>query len=104
MLNALLVVKVKCRMPLKRDAMGKQASQPVPKKAEHKAKKALELLYSGILGPFEVVSLGGSKYAVTFIDEYTVAVVKYMNQKSQVLDKVQKICSGEWNTEDITYR
>ena len=72
-------------------AMGKQASQPVPKKAEHKARKALELVYSDILGPFEVASLSGSKYAVTFIDEYTkYAVVKYMTHKSQVLDKFKE--------------
>ena len=72
-------------------AMGKQASKPVPKKTENKAKKALELVYSDVLGPFEVASLNGSKYAVTFIDEYTkYAVVKYMKNKSQVLDKFKE--------------
>ena len=72
-------------------AMGKQASQPVPKKTENTAKKALELVYSDVLGPFEVASLNGSKYAVTFIDEYTkYAVVKYMKNKSQVLDKFKE--------------
>ena len=64
--------------------MGKQASQPIPK-------KALELVYSDVLGPFEAASLNGSKYAVTFIDEYTkYAVVKYMKNKSQVLDKFKE--------------
>ena len=71
--------------------MGKQASQPVPKKVVNKAKKALELVYSDILGPFEVASLNGSKYAVTFIDEYTkYAVVKYMRNKSEVIDKFKE--------------
>ena len=37
-------------------AMGKQASQPVPKKVVDKAKKALELVYSDIPGPFEVAT------------------------------------------------
>ena len=72
-------------------AMGKQASQPVPKKTENKAKKALELVYSDDLGPFEAASLNGSKYVVTFIDEYTkYAVLKYMKNKSQVLDKFKE--------------
>ena len=72
-------------------AMGKQASQPVPKRVVDKAKKALELVYSDILGPFEVASLNGSKYAVTFIDEYTkYAVVKYMRNKSEVIDKFKE--------------
>ncbi len=75
-------------------AMGKQASQPVPKKVQSKAEKPLKLVYSDVLGPFKVASLSGSKYAVTFIDEYTkYAVVKYMSNKSQVLDKFK-----EWNT------
>ena len=72
-------------------AMGKQSSQPIPKKVENKAKEALELVYSDVLGPFEVASLNRSKYAVSFIDEYTkYAVVKYMSNKSQVLDKFKE--------------
>ncbi len=72
-------------------AMGKQASQPVPKKVQSKAENPLELVYSDVLGPFEVASLSGSKYVVTFIDEYTkYAVVKYMSNKSQVLDKFKE--------------
>ena len=71
--------------------MGKQASQPVPKKVQSKAENPLELVYSDVLGPFEVASLSGSKYVVTFIDEYTkYAVVKYMSNKSQVLDKFKE--------------
>ena len=72
-------------------AMGKQAGQPIPKKVEKKAKEALKLVYSDVLGPFEVTSLNRSKYAVSFIDEYTkYAVVKYMSNKSQVLDKFKE--------------
>ena len=61
-------------------------------KAENKAKEeALELVCSHVLDPFEVASLNESKYAVLFIDEYTkYAVVKYMSNKSQVLDKFKE--------------
>ena len=70
---------------------GKQASQPIPKKVENKEKEALELVHSDVLGPFEVASLNGSKYAVSFVDEYTkYAVVKYMSNKSQVLNKFKE--------------
>jgi hypothetical protein len=72
-------------------AMEKQASTPVPKEVQTKDQKALELVYSDILGPFEVASLNGSKYAVTFIDEYTkYSVVKYMSNESQVLNKFKE--------------
>ena len=86
-------------------AMGKQASQPVPKKVENKAKKARELVYSDILGPFEVASLSGSKYAVTFIDEYTkYTVVKYMSNKSQVLDKFKEYVAENGTPRTFTVR
>lgn len=51
--------------------MGKHATQPIPKKVKNKAKKALELVYSDIIGFFGVASLSGSKYAISFVDEYT---------------------------------
>ena len=70
------------------------------KKVENKAKEALELVYSDVLGPFEVASLSGSKYAVSFIDEYTkYAVVKYTSNKSQVLDKFTEYVAENGNLE-----
>jgi hypothetical protein len=42
--------KIVCQMcPIR-----KQVSKPVPKEVQTKAQKALELVYSDILGPFEV--------------------------------------------------
>ncbi len=79
--------------------MGKQASQPVPKKVKSKAEKPLELVYSDVLGPFEVASLCGSKYAVTFIDEYTkYAVVKYMSNKITHPRQIQRVRGRNRNT------
>ena len=43
-------------------ALGKQSSKPVPKQTKNKAQKPLKLVYSGILGPFEVLSLNGPRY------------------------------------------
>ena len=70
--------------------MGKQASQPIPKKVENKAKEALKLVYSDVLGPFEVAGLNGSKYAVSFIEYTKYAVIKYTSNKSQVLDNFKE--------------
>lgn len=68
-----------------------KASNPASSKECEKAIKAHEIVYSDILGPFDVCRLSGSKYAVTFIDEYTTfAVVKYTSNKSQVLEKFKK--------------
>ena len=44
-----------------------------------------------ILGPFEVPSLNGSRYAITFIDEYSKhSVVKFMSKKSQTFEKFKE--------------
>ena len=64
-------------------ALGKQSSKPVTKETKNKAQKPLELVYSDILGPFEVPSLSGSRYAISFIDEYSKhSVVKFISKKS----------------------
>ena len=72
-------------------ALGKQTSKPVPKETQNKSQKPLELVYSDILGPFEVPSLNGSKYAITFIDEHLkYSVVKFMSKKSQAFEKFKE--------------
>ena len=50
-------------------AFGKQTSKIVPNEAQNKSQKHLELVYPDILGPFEMPSLNGSKYAITFVDD-----------------------------------
>ena len=49
----------------------KQTSKPTPKETQNKSQKPLELVYSDILTPFEVPSLNGSRYVITFVDEYS---------------------------------
>ena len=72
-------------------ALGKQTSKPVPKETQNKSQKPLELVYSDILGPFEVTSLNGSRYAITFVDEYSkYSVVKFMSKKSEALEKFKE--------------
>ena len=74
-----------------RCALGKQTSKPVPKETQNKSQKPLELVYSDILGPFEVPSLNRSRYAITFVDEYSkYSVVKFMSKKSQALEKFKE--------------
>ena len=72
-------------------ALGKQTSKPVLKETQNKSQKPLELVYSDILRPFEVPSLNGSKYAITFIDEHSkYSVVKFMSKKSQAFERFKE--------------
>ena len=72
-------------------ALGKQSCKLVPKETKNKAQKPLELVYSDILGPFQVPSLSGSRYAISFIDEYSKhSAVKFMSRKSQAFEKFKE--------------
>jgi hypothetical protein len=50
---------------------GKHVCKKFPKQIEHCATQILELVHSDVYGPFRVQSLGGTKYFVTFVDDYS---------------------------------
>ena len=72
-------------------AFGKQHRNPFPKKSEHESSQLLELIHTDVCGPISIDSVGGSRYFVTFIDDYskytTVYIIKH---KSEVLKKFKE--------------
>jgi len=55
--------------------------------APKRASEALQVVHSDMCGPFEVPSLGGSKYFITFIDEFTRMIWLYtIKLKSEALE------------------
>ena len=52
-------------------ALGKAQRTPIPKKSQFRCSRLLELVHSDLNGPIEVPSLGGSRYFVTFIDDFS---------------------------------
>ena len=62
------------------------------KSVDHKqSSKKLELIHSDICGPFQVDSIGGSRYFATFIDDYSHCVATYfLKHKSEALKKFQE--------------
>uniref|UniRef100_A0AAV1UA25 Integrase catalytic domain-containing protein n=1 Tax=Peronospora matthiolae TaxID=2874970 RepID=A0AAV1UA25_9STRA len=66
-------------------ALGKQTRVSFMPKSPESAKKMLEVIHSGVCGPMQTASLGGSRYFVTFIDEYShFSVVFLLKNKSKV--------------------
>lgn len=69
---------------------GKQSRLPFPKEGS-RAKKVLELIHSDICGPLEVKSVGGARYFLTFVDDYTRKVFIYLlKNKSEVFSKFKE--------------
>ena len=64
---------------------------PIPRK-----EKALDLVYSDVAGPMDTTSIGGMRYAISFIDSYSrYARVYFMKSKGESLDQFKLFCSEE---------
>ena len=69
----------------------KQTKKSFGTKSRERAKKPLELVHTDVLGPVEVQSLGGARYAIGFTDDYTRWRVVYpMKHKSESLDCLKR--------------
>ncbi|GAU23070.1 hypothetical protein TSUD_183690 [Trifolium subterraneum] len=65
----------------------KQHRNSFSKDAKSKTKAILEVVYSDVCGPIQVESIGGNKYFVTFIDDFSRKLWTYLiKKKSDVLD------------------
>ena len=72
-------------------AEGKSHRAPFKPVGEVQSKKRLELVHSDVAGPMKTESLGGAKYFVTFIDDYSRCVTVHpITHKSEVLDKFKE--------------
>ena len=77
--------------------MSKLHERPVPKQTQTRSKHKGERVFSDIQGPFEVPSLHGARYALTFIDDFSrYAVVNFVVRKSDTLEcfKEYVVCYG----------
>ncbi|EWM20093.1 copia-like retrotransposable element, partial [Nannochloropsis gaditana] len=69
----------------------KQTKKSFGTKSRERAKEPLELVHTDVLGPIEVESLGGARYAIGFTDDYTRWRVVYtMRRKSESLDCLKR--------------
>lgn len=70
---------------------GKQTRKSFPTRNEHRSNRPLELIHTDVCGPIEPVAWEGSKYFLTFIDDYTHFTVVYnLEKKSEVLDRFKQ--------------
>ena len=72
-------------------AKGKQHRCANPKTANYRANEPFKLVHSDVCGPMPVSSLGGSRYYVSFIDDYSrYTFVYFMKNKNEVLEKFKE--------------
>lgn len=70
--------------------MGKQHREPFPISASGTT-RILELIHSDVCGPMENASIGGTRYVLTFIDDFSrKTFVYFLKHKSEVTDQFVK--------------
>jgi len=76
------------KMPLCKGCLeGKQSRKKFPKKGGHRATNLLEIIHLDVCGPIQTFSHGGTKYFVTFIDDFSCKCeVTFFKAKNEVLD------------------
>ncbi|KAG7640275.1 Zinc finger CCHC-type superfamily [Arabidopsis suecica] len=68
--------------------MGKQSRRSFPKKSQSNTNKTLELIHSDVCGPMQTESINGSRYFLTFIDDFSrMTWVYFLKNKSEVITK-----------------
>ena len=70
---------------------GKKCRSKFSKNCGITARRKLELVHSDVCGPMRTDSIGGARYFVTFIDDYTrFSMVYFIRQKNEVLQKFKE--------------
>ena len=101
-------------------AEGKMHQLPCPAKSSSKTTRKLQLVHSDVAGPLTPDSLGGNRYFVTFIDDFSRCCGPYfMRNKSEVFEKFREFealvcnesglkivalrsdCGGEYMSDDF---
>ena len=73
--------------------MAKQHKERVPKQSRTVTSEVLELIHTDLCGPFRVKSLSGSRYFLTFVDDYSRRTwVYFLTQKSETLTRFMEFC------------
>jgi transposase InsO family protein len=70
---------------------GKQHRKPFPSDGGMRATKPLEIVHSDVCGPMRTTSLGGARYFVTYIDDFSRKVWVYLlKSKGECLEKFKE--------------
>ena len=70
---------------------GKMSKKPFKPVGEIRSVRKLQCIHSDVCGPMPTQSIGGSRYYVTFIDDYSrYCMVYFMKNKSEVFNKFKE--------------
>ena len=87
MVGGMRVMEGSCDLTCEACIESKQARQPFPSDGGTRAAKVLELVHSDVCGPMKTTSIGGARYFLTFIDDFSRKIWVYvLKRKSDVFE------------------
>ena len=73
--------------------VGKQTRMSHPKSRHLTTSKVLELLHMDLMGPMQVESLGGKRYAYVVVDDFSrFTWINFIREKYDVFDVFKELC------------
>jgi transposase InsO family protein len=73
--------------------IGKQVRMSNPMLEHQTTSKVLELLHMDLMGPMQVESLGGKRYAFVMVDDYSrYTWVSFIREKSDAFEAFKELC------------
>ena len=77
--------------PCESCTMGKMTRMPFSKKSSHRSTESLTIIHSDVCGPMAINSFGGSRYMLSFIDDYSrYSFVYFIKSKDEVFGKFRE--------------
>ena len=74
--------------------LGKMQRVSCPKESMNRASNCFEIIHTDVCGPMQVNSVGGSRYLLSFTDDYSRYVTVYfLKRKGEVFEKFKEFCS-----------
>ena len=76
-----------------RKSIGKQTKSPHPKVNVITTSCPLELLHVDLIGPTRTESMGGKRYIMVVVDDFSrYSWVEFLRERSEACDKMERLC------------
>ena len=82
--------------------LGKQTKSTHPKVNVIATSRPLELLHVDLMGPTRTESMGGKRYIMVVVDDFSrYSLVEFLREKSEACDKIERLCKRLQNEKRV---
>ena len=87
---------------IEKNVCGKQTKSTHPKVNVVATSRSLELLHVDLMGPTRMESMGGKRYIMVVVDDFSrYSWVEFLREKSEACDKMERLCKRLQNEKGV---